>query len=47
MDVAGTATTAGAETGFTLDVSGLQSGNTVSLSYKDSGGVQREVTLLL
>ncbi|MEH0076552.1 flagellar hook-associated protein FlgK [Pannonibacter sp. Pt2] len=46
VDVAGTATTAGAETGFTLDVSGLQSGNTVSLSYKDSGGVQREVTFV-
>lgn len=46
VDVASTATTVGAETGFTLDLSDLQAGNTVSLSYKDSGGVQRNVTFV-
>jgi flagellar hook-associated protein 1 FlgK len=46
VDVASTATTVGTETGFTLDLSDLQAGNTVSLSYKDSGGVQRNVTFV-
>ncbi|MFN3497584.1 MAG: flagellar hook-associated protein FlgK [Pannonibacter indicus] len=46
VDVAGTATTVAPESGFTLDVSGLQPGNTVSLSYRDSGGVQRNVTFV-
>lgn len=33
---AGTAATAGAQSGFDLDLSGLQSGNTIHVSYKDN-----------
>lgn len=36
MDKAGTAATSGAQQGFTLDLAGLQSGNKVSMSYKDT-----------
>jgi flagellar hook-associated protein 1 FlgK len=42
-DVAGTAATAGAATGFSVDLSGLQSGNAVTLDYKitPAGTAQR------
>ncbi|MFN4010443.1 MAG: flagellar hook-associated protein FlgK [Pannonibacter sp.] len=46
VDVASTATTVGPETGFTLDIAGLQAGNTVSLSYVDSGGTTRNVSFV-
>lgn len=43
----GTAATSGAQQGFTLDLAGLQSGNNVSLSYKDtSTGETHTVTFV-
>ncbi|SHM16197.1 flagellar hook-associated protein FlgK [Roseibium suaedae] len=46
VNVAGTETTVGAESGYTLDLSGLQSGNTVSLSYVDSLGNTQNVSFV-
>ena len=46
VNVASTATTVGPENGFTLDIAGLQAGNTVSLSYVDSGGTTRNVSFV-
>lgn len=46
VNVASTETTVGPETGFTLDIAGLQAGNTVSLSYVDSGGTTRNVSFV-
>lgn len=40
------AAAAGGETGFDLDVSRLQSGNTVSLQYVDSAGATQNVTFV-
>ncbi|NBN63522.1 flagellar hook-associated protein FlgK [Pannonibacter tanglangensis] len=46
VPVASTPATVGAETGATLDLAGLQSGNAVSLTYVDSGGVTRNVSFV-
>jgi flagellar hook-associated protein 1 FlgK len=46
VNVASTPATVGLETGATLDLAGLQAGNTVSLSYVDSGGVTRNVSFV-
>ncbi len=46
VTVDSTATTVGLESGYTLDLSALQAGNTVSLSYVDSGGDTQEVTFV-
>lgn len=42
----GTAVTSGAQTGFDLDLSGLQNGNTISITYTDSSSVQHQLTLV-
>ena len=43
----GTAVTAGAQTGFDIDVAGLMAGNTVNLTYTDVvGGIQHRVTIV-
>lgn len=43
---AGTAATSGAASGFDLDLSGLQNGNTISLTYTDTTGpTQHRITL--
>jgi flagellar hook-associated protein 1 len=45
--VAGTPATAGAQTGFSLDLSGLQNGNVVNLTYTNSiTGVQSKVSIV-
>ncbi|MBH0236845.1 flagellar hook-associated protein FlgK [Methylobrevis albus] len=44
--VAGEAASAGGAEGFDLDVSGLATGNTISLAYKDAAGVDRRVTFV-
>lgn len=46
VTVDSTATTVGSESGYTLDLSGLQAGNTVSLSYVDSAGDTQQVTFV-
>lgn len=46
VTVDSTATTVGIEDGFVLDLSALQAGNTVSLSYVDSVGDTQEVTFV-
>lgn len=38
--------TVGLDSGFDLDVSALQSGNTITLEYTDTGGVAQTVTLV-
>lgn len=43
---AGSPVTVGSQTGFDVDVGSLRSGNTVQLSYTDSGGTQRQITLM-
>jgi flagellar hook-associated protein 1 FlgK len=35
-----------AGTGFDIDVTGMQPGDTINLEYKDSGGVSRRITLV-
>jgi len=40
------ATTVGLESGYTLDLSALRAGNTVSLTYQDSAGATQEVTFV-
>jgi flagellar hook-associated protein 1 FlgK len=42
----GTATTVGTQTGFSVDTSNLQPGNTINLTYTDSGGTQHNVTIV-
>jgi flagellar hook-associated protein 1 FlgK len=43
----GTAVSAGAQSGFDIDVSGLQNGNTVNIAYTDTAtGAQRTITLV-
>jgi flagellar hook-associated protein 1 len=42
----GTAVTVGTQTGFTLDTSALQSGNTIHLTYTDSLNVQHNVSIV-
>jgi flagellar hook-associated protein 1 FlgK len=46
VTVDSTATTVGLESGFVLDLSALQAGNTVSLSYVDSAGDTQDVTFV-
>ena len=46
VSVASTATTVGPETGYVLDLSALQTGNTVSLSYVDGSGATQNVTFV-
>ncbi|WP_428524185.1 flagellar hook-associated protein FlgK [Roseibium sp.] len=43
---ASTAATVGPDTGFDLPVSGLQSGNTISLEYTNSAGQSQTITLM-
>lgn len=43
---AGTAVTAGASNGFDLDLSGLQTGNVVHLTYTDAANVKHQVSLV-
>ena len=42
----GTAVTAGAQTGFDVDIGSLKAGNTIKLSYTDNTGAQREITIM-
>jgi flagellar hook-associated protein 1 FlgK len=42
----GTAVTAGPLAGFSVDTAGLQSGNTMSLTYTDNANVQHKVTIV-
>lgn len=45
--VTGAAVTSGAQTGFDLDIAGLQAGNSINLTYTDHlSGQQRRVTLI-
>lgn len=47
LTVGGTAVTSGPQSGFDIDLAGLQAGNTVRLSYTDNtSGAQRTVTLV-
>ncbi|MBN9671415.1 flagellar hook-associated protein FlgK [Roseibium aggregatum] len=46
VTVDSTAVTVAPDTGFDLDVSALQPGNTISLEYTDSSGVEQSVTLV-
>ncbi|MBD8890430.1 flagellar hook-associated protein FlgK [Roseibium litorale] len=46
VNVASTATTVGLESGYTLDLSALQAGNTVSLTYVDSSGNTQNVSFV-
>ncbi|WP_428642270.1 flagellar hook-associated protein FlgK [Roseibium sp.] len=46
VTIAGSAATVGLDSGFDLDISGLQSGNTISLQYTDTSGVPQTVTLV-
>lgn len=46
VSVVSTATTVGLDSGYTLDVSALQSGNTISLEYTDTAGASQTVTLV-
>ncbi|MEP3046018.1 MAG: flagellar basal body protein [Roseibium sp.] len=46
VTVPSTPTTVGVDDGYTLDVSGLQSGNTISLTYTDTLGQEQNVTLM-
>jgi flagellar hook-associated protein 1 len=43
---AGTAVSSGASNGFDLDLSGLQNGNVVHLTYTDAGNVQHQLSLV-
>jgi flagellar hook-associated protein 1 FlgK len=43
---AGTAVSSGASNGFDLDLSGLQTGNVVHLTYTDTGNVQHQLSLV-
>jgi flagellar hook-associated protein 1 FlgK len=44
--VAGTPTSSGASNGFDLDLSGLQSGNVIHLTYTDASNVTRQLSLV-
>ena len=44
--VAGTATTVGGKAGFTIDLSPLQAGNTLSVTVTDAGGSPRTLTFV-
>jgi len=43
---AGTAVSSGASNGFDLDLSGLQNGNVIHLTYTDVGNVQHQLSLV-
>lgn len=44
---AGTATTSGLESGFSLDLSGMKAGNTINLTYTDTAtGAQKQVSIM-
>lgn len=43
---AGAAVTAGAQSGFSVDVAGLLDGNRIHLTYTDSSNTQRQVTII-
>jgi flagellar hook-associated protein 1 len=42
----GTAVTVGAQTGFTIDTTPLQTGNTIQLTYTDASNVQHTITIV-
>jgi flagellar hook-associated protein 1 FlgK len=42
----GTAAGSGSQTGFSIDVGGLSAGNSVQLSYTDSGNTQHSITVV-
>jgi flagellar hook-associated protein 1 len=44
--VAGTAAVSGAQNGFSIDVSELRNGNTLSLTYLDGSGQQQRITIV-
>ena len=46
QSIDGTAVTAGAQSGFDINVGGLSDGNSVSLAYTDSAGTVHHVTLV-
>jgi flagellar hook-associated protein 1 len=46
MTTSGTAVTAGAQSGYSVDVGGVLPGNTVQLTYTDSGNVQHTITVV-
>ncbi|HWP26096.1 MAG TPA: flagellar hook-associated protein FlgK [Xanthobacteraceae bacterium] len=46
LTVAGTAVTAGPQSGFEVDVGALRSGNTVQLTYTDAGSVAHKITIV-
>lgn len=46
VTVDSTAATVGLDSGFDLDVSALQPGNTITLEYTDAGGIAQSVTLV-
>jgi len=46
VTVESTAATVGLDSGFDLDVSALQPGNTITLEYTDAGGIAQSVTLM-
>ena len=43
---AGTPAVSGSQTGFSIDVGGLSAGNSVQLTYTDTGNVQHTITLV-
>ena len=43
---AGTAVTAGAQTGFDVDIGALLAGNTINLTYTDNTNTQRQITIM-
>jgi flagellar hook-associated protein 1 FlgK len=46
VTTSGAAATSGGQSGFTLDIAGLQSGNTIQLAYTDASGVQHNITVV-
>ena len=46
VTVDSTAATVGLDSGFDLDISALQPGNTITLEYTDAGGIAQSVTLV-
>jgi flagellar hook-associated protein 1 len=42
----GTAVTSGSQSGYSIDTSSLQPGNTIQLTYTDGGGTQQTVTIV-
>jgi flagellar hook-associated protein 1 len=46
VTTSGTAVTAGAQSGYSVDVGGVLPGNSVQLTYTDSGNVQHTITIV-